>query len=301
MHSQRGKTEMPKKNESLPVIKPRRRDAHKGDFGRIGVIAGSLGMSGAACMTAMSAFRAGAGLVTLAVPQSVQPIVASQMLCVMTRGFAETARKTFALAAIDEALAFCASMDVVAVGPGIGREEETRRFARALYERIEKPVVFDADALDALAGDPAVLKKFPAGRPTILTPHPGEMARLAGMDINEIRKDRRGAAMRFVKEYPVTLVLKGAGTIVAEGSKIYVNATGNPGMATGGAGDVLTGVIAALVGQGFGSFDAARLGAYVHGLAGDIAAKEVSEISMIATDILEALPPAFKKYTARRT
>ena len=297
MLSLRGKTGMPKKNESLPAIKPRKRDAHKGDFGRLGVIAGSLGMSGAACMTAMSAFRAGAGLVTLAVPQSVQPIVASQMLCVMTRGFTETARKTFALTALDVALAFCAAMDVIAVGPGIGREEETQRFARALYEKIEKPVVFDADALDALAGDHPALKRFPAGRPTILTPHTGEMARLAGVNIREIENDRRGAAMRFVKEHPVTLVLKGAGTIVAEGTRIYVNTTGNPGMATGGAGDVLIGMIAALVGSGFSAFDAARMGVHIHGLAGDIAAKEKGEVSMIATDILEALPAAFKKYT----
>jgi NAD(P)H-hydrate epimerase len=291
---------MLKKNNSLPAMKPRRRDAHKGDFGRVGVIAGSLGMSGAACMTAMAAFRAGAGLVTLAVPRSVQPIVASQMFCVMTRGFAETPRKTFALAALDEALEFCDAMNIMAVGPGIGREDETRRFARALYEKIAKPVVFDADALDALAEDKTVLNRFPAGRPTVLTPHPGEMARLAGMSIEEVERDRRGAAARFAKEHSATLVLKGAGTIVAEGEKIYVNTTGNPGMATGGTGDVLTGVIAALMGQGFSAWDAARLGVYIHGLAGDIAAKEKGETSMIATDVLEALPAAFKKYTARR-
>lgn len=291
---------MPGKNEPLPRIKPRRRDARKGDFGRVGIIAGSLGMTGAACMTALSAFRAGAGLVTLAVPWGVQAIAASQMLCVMTRGFAQTERKTFSVAALDEALEFCAAMDAVAVGPGVGRDEETKHFVRALYEKIEKPVVFDADALNLLAEDATVPRNAPKGRSTVLTPHPGEFARLTGKSVEEIQRDRCKAAAEFVKGRPLTLVLKGAGTVVAEGARIYVNATGNPGMATGGAGDVLTGVIAALMGQGFGAYDAARLGVYIHGLAGDIAAKEKGEISLIATDIMDALPAAFKKYTARR-
>jgi len=291
---------MATRNNELPLIKPRERNAHKGDFGRIGVIAGSLGMTGAACMTAMSAFRAGAGLVTLAVPAGVQHIAASQMLCVMTRGFAETARRTFATGALEEALAFCADMDAVAVGPGIGRDHETGHFVRALFEKIEKPVVFDADALDALAEDEGIFRFAPTGRPTVLTPHPGEMARLAGVPAGEIERDRRKAATEFVKNNPVTLVLKGAGTIVAEGTRLYVNTTGNPGMATGGAGDVLTGVIVALLGQKFSAFEAAKLGVYIHGLAGDIAAEEKGEIGMIATDILAALPEAFKKYTAKK-
>jgi NAD(P)H-hydrate epimerase len=291
---------MPRKNEPLPRIKPRKRDAQKGDFGRIGIIAGSLGMTGAACMTALSAFRAGAGLVTLAVPRGVQAIAASQMMCVMTRGFAETARKTFSVEALDEALPFCAGMDAVAVGPGVGRDEETKHFVRALYEKIEKPVVFDADALNLLAEDATIMRNAPKCRPTVLTPHPGEFSRLTGKSIDEIQRDRCKAAAEFVKGRPVTLVLKGAGTVVAEGERICVNTTGNPGMATGGAGDVLTGMIAALMGQGFGAYDAARLGVYIHGLAGDIAAKEKGEISMIATDIMDALPAAFKKYAAWR-
>lgn len=278
----------------------RRRDAHKGDFGRVAVIAGSQGMTGAACLAARAALRAGAGLVTLAVPESLLPVVASQMTCVMTRPFAETRAKSFALAALDEMLVFCAEMDAVAVGPGMGREEETQRLVRALYERIDRPVVFDADGLNALAAEPDVLRRMPEGRPTIVSPHPGEMSRLAGVSTAAIQKDRKKAAADFAARCPATLVLKGAGTVVADGGKIYVNKTGNPGMATAGAGDVLTGVIAALLGQGFAAFEAAQVAAHVHGLAGDIAAKEKGEIGMIASDILDCLPAAFKRLYAKR-
>ncbi len=290
---------MLKEVDTLPAVLPRKRDAHKGDFGRIAVIAGSPGMTGAASLAAQAALRAGAGLVTLAVPEGLLPIVAAQSMCVMTRPFAETAAHTFAVAALDELLAFCDEMDAVAVGPGIGREDETRRLVRALYEKARSPVIFDADGLNALAGDAALLKRIPQGRATILSPHPGEMSRLTGASAGEIQKGRKRAAESFVERWPVTLVLKGAGTIVADGKRIYENSTGNPGMATAGAGDVLTGVIAALLGRGVEAFEAAQIGVYVHGLAGDLAAKEKGETGMIASDILEFLPYAFKDLTVR--
>jgi len=285
---------MLKEVKTLPAIYPRKRDAHKGDFGKIAVIAGSPGMTGAACLTARSALRSGAGLVTLAVPESLLPIVASQMTCVMTRPFAETVASTFALAALNDLLEFCGGMDAVAVGPGIGREHETQLLIRSLYEKLKCPVVFDADGLNALAADVGVLERVPGGRPTVLTPHPGEMSRLMGVSAADVQKDRVKAAEGFTAQCLAVLVLKGAGTVVADREKVYVNSTGNPGMATAGAGDVLTGVIAALLGRGFGAFEAAQLGVYVHGLAGDLAKKEKGETGMIASDVLERLPDAFK-------
>jgi NAD(P)H-hydrate epimerase len=285
---------MLKEVKTLPAIYPRKRDAHKGDFGRVAVVAGSLGMTGAACLAARAALRAGAGLVTLAVPESLLPIVASQMTCVMTRPFTETVAKTFALAALDELLEFCGGMDAVAVGPGMGRESETQILIRSLYEKLECPVIFDADGLNALAGDADMLRRTPDERPTVLTPHPGELSRLMGVSAADIQKERMKVAERFVERCPATLVLKGAGTIVADREKIYVNKTGNPGMATAGTGDVLTGVIAALLGRGFGAFEAAQIGVHVHGLAGDLAKKEKGETGMIASDVLERLPDVFK-------
>lgn len=291
---------MPSQNEPLPKIAPRLKDANKGDFGKIAVVAGSVGMSGAACLAALAALRAGAGLVTLAVPKRIQPVVASQMMCVMTRGLPDTTAGTFSMEGLEETLEFCAGMDAVAVGPGMGRVEDTLRFARALYEKLDRPVVFDADALFALAADEAALKKFPAGRPTVLTPHPGEMARLLSTSAGEVQRDRE-MRKTFAAKHGVVMVLKGAGTVATDGRLTHTNVTGNPGMATAGSGDVLTGVIAALLGQYFNAFDAARLGVHVHGLAGDIAAAAKGEIGMIATDILDALPEAFMRLAARRT
>jgi NAD(P)H-hydrate epimerase len=168
---------------------------------------------------------------------------------------------------------------------------------RRLYCTLAKPLVVDAEGLYALAEDPEVIEKFPAARPTVLTPHPGEMSRLCLCSTHKIQADRTRCAATFTGEHCITLVLKGAGTVVAEGAKSFVCKTGNPGMATGGAGDVLTGMIAALLGQKFPAFDAARLAAHIHGMAGDIAAALYGEISMIADDVLDCLPAAFKKFT----
>ncbi len=291
----------------LPPIPPRRPDAHQGDFGRVLVVGGSEGLVGAAAMAAEAALRAGAGLVTIACPRSVYPILAAKVTCPMTWPLPETRGGCLSEKALEPILArVAAEMDAVALGPGLGRTEETQRLARGLVERLEKPFVADADALFAIAVDEAAVLARVRAPAAVLTPHPGEMAWLLGGGayakyVNARREEvARSFAARFER---VVLVLKGHGTLVAEGrdpGRLWRNETGNPGMATGGSGDVLTGVVAALLGQGFAAYDAARLGAHLHGLAGDLARAEKGEVGLIATDLLEALPAAFQRYQGVR-
>ena len=277
----------------IPRLSPRSPDAHKGSFGHVLVLAGSTGMVGAAALTGDAALRSGAGLVTIGTPKSVYPILAAKVTCCLTRPLPETSAGTLALDAFAEVREISAGSDVIALGPGLGRHESTMQFVRRVVAEIEKPMVVDADALNALAGDTNILKDTPS--PRILTPHPGEMARLTGRSVTEIQADRNGTARHFAKEYGVVLLLKGRGTVVSDGDRVYVNATGNPGMASGGTGDVLTGMIAALLAQGLPPFDSAVLGAHLHGLAGDIAAERLGQTSLIATDLLNALPDAFQR------
>jgi NAD(P)H-hydrate epimerase len=279
--------------DPMPEIPPRAADAHKGTFGRVLALAGSTGMVGAAALTGEAALRSGAGLVTIGTPRSVYPILASKVTCCLTRPLPETSDGTLSIEAFGPILVLAANCDVVALGPGLGRDESTTALVHRLVAEIDKPMVVDADALNALAGNVAVLKNCPA--PRLLTPHPGEMSRLTGASVGEVQSDRSGRAQRFAREYGVVLLLKGHGTVVSDGERVYVNATGNPGMATAGSGDVLTGLIAALLAQGLDPYDAARLGAHLHGLAGDLAAARLGQISLIATDILNALPKAFQR------
>ncbi len=275
----------------LPTLPERSRDSHKGDFGRVLVVAGSRGMVGAACLAASSALRAGAGLVKLAVPKSVWDIAAAKLTCVMTAGWPETPDGMFAERAADSLAAEGKWATVVALGPGIGRSGETGGFVRRAVRSIEQPLVLDADGLYHLAGVSDLL----AGRkgPTVITPHPGEMANLLGSGIALVQADRVKTSSSFAKRAGIVCVLKGAGTVVSDGARTYVNTTGNPGMATAGTGDVLTGVIAGLIAQGLPAFDAAALGVYLHGLAGDLAAHKRGTHALIATDLLESLPNAF--------
>jgi NAD(P)H-hydrate epimerase len=279
----------------LPAIPPRRADAHKGDFGRVLVLGGSRGMVGAAAMAGEAALRAGAGLVTIGCPRSVYPILAAKVTCPMTWPLAETEEDSLAEAALEPVLARLeAGFDAVAVGPGLGRHEATRRFARGLVERSPRPFVCDADALFALAEDPAALGRARAAG--VLTPHAGEMARLIGTSAGDVQARRAEVASDFARRFPRhVLVLKGHGTLVAAGDRLWRSTSGNPGMATGGAGDVLTGAILGLLGQGFSPYEAARLGTYAHGRAGDRARDALGEVGLIATDILAALPAAFRE------
>lgn len=280
--------------KTIPKLKPRARDAHKGDFGKVCIIAGSIGMSGAAALAGRAALRAGAGLVQVATPKSVLPIVASIEPSFTTVALPEDNSGRIAANAVNTILNLIPDNDCIAFGPGVGVSQGVRSVLQRLLGQEGLRLIIDADGLNNLSK----INNWPqqTGASVILTPHPGEMKRLwTGLLRDAIPIDRRDQALGLAKRTRTTVVLKGAGTVVTDGQKVYVNKTGNPGMATAGAGDVLTGVIAALMGQGLSNFDAAVLGVYMHGLAGDIAAKKTGQISLIATDIIEALGEAFKK------
>lgn len=273
--------------------KPRKPDSHKGDFGRVFILAGSKNYTGAAHLAAQGALRSGAGLITLAVPQTVYPILARKENEVMVQAFPATRDGGFALRGRAPILKQLKLQDVFAVGPGLGRHPETQRLVRHLVLQAGLPVVLDADGLNAFVGKQALLKKIKS--PAILTPHPGEFKRLFGGVLSHQESVRRQRALETAKKYKVFLILKGHHTVAASPSgKIYVNHTGNPGMATGGTGDVLTGMIAAFLGQGFEIWDALRFALFFHGLAGDLAAKKLGEASLAAGDLLIYLPKAIK-------
>ena len=280
--------------ERLIKLKKRPKDSHKGDFGHIFILAGSRGLTGAAALCSNAALRSGAGLVTLGIPVSLNSIMSRKLTEVMTLSLAETKEQTLSLKAEQEILKKANSSDAIVIGPGLSRNAETGKLIRNLVVKIEKPMVLDADALNAVSGKTEILGKIKTKY--IITPHPGEMARLTNKSLNYIKNNRLIVAKKFSHDYNAVVVLKGAGTIVAEsGGKYYVNTTGNPGMATAGSGDVLAGIIAGFLGQGLNEFDAARSGVYMHGLAGDIAAEDKGEAGLIAGDILENIPYAIKQ------
>jgi ADP-dependent NAD(P)H-hydrate dehydratase len=279
----------------LPRLPPRPKDGHKGTFGHVLVVAGSRGMSGAAVLCGTASLRGGAGTVQVATPADIQPIVATSQPCVTTAGLPGTPTGQIAAHALPELLGLAKRADSLAIGPGLGAGAAVGWVIRGLLERTSVPLVLDADGLNALAP----LKKdalIRPDKPTVLTPHPGEFARLIGKTTAEVQRERETLALGFAGEQRAVLVLKGANTLVTDGRRLYVNRTGNPGMATGGSGDVLTGLIAALLGQKLEPFGAAQLGVYLHGLAGDLARDELGEEGLIATDLLHWLPQAFIKY-----
>ena len=285
---------MTKDDVPLPRLPKRKTDSHKGSFGRILIVGGSRGMAGAAVLAGRSALRGGAGLVRVATPHTAFQAVAAQLTCCLTASLDETRSGTIALRARTEIARLMDANDVLAIGPGIGRHRQTDFLIRTLVRNAPMPAVIDADGLNAVAASIEVLNH--AQGPRILTPHPGEMARLAGLpSAAEVQKARRDVAQQFVARHPCVLVLKGHGTVVTDGDRLFVNRTGNPGMATAGSGDVLTGVIAALLAQGLEPYDAAVLGAHAHGLAGDLARDSLGETALIASDIVDMLPAAFKQ------
>ena len=279
----------------IPRLKPRAADSNKGTFGKVLVVAGSRGMSGAAVLAGTAALRGGAGLVQLAVPEAIADIVASAQPCYMTAPLPSGPEGRLRREDEPELRRLWKSADAVVVGPGLGQNEDIADILLSMIASVGCPLLLDADALNVISAHPALLDRLAQPHDDIvLTPHPGEFARLTGLDLETIQADRRGHAVAFARKYGVVLVLKGAGTIVTDGRRVYVNATGNPGMATGGTGDVLSGLLGALVAQGMGVFDAAVLGVYLHGLAGDMARDRVGEVSLIATDLIDHLPQAFR-------
>lgn len=288
------------------LIPQRHACSHKGDYGHVLVVAGSSGKTGAALMTAKACLRSGSGLVTLAVPESLMDVFQGRVTEEMTLPLPDEGSGMISSKAIDAILNFAAQkVDVIAIGPGIGVSHDTEKVVTELIQRSTIPLVIDADGINSIARGQKtedrrqILKKAKA--PIILTPHPGEMARLlqncrtvALSHCRTFEKDRINTAMSFSKENGVYLVLKGAPTIVAEpDGNVFINTTGNPGMATAGSGDVLTGIIAAMLGQKLSAVDASLFGVYIHGLAGDIAASRYGEHSLIASDVINFLPDAF--------
>ncbi|HEY5618209.1 MAG TPA: NAD(P)H-hydrate dehydratase [Vicinamibacterales bacterium] len=280
-----------------PLVEPRAPDSHKGDFGRVTIVAGSRGKTGAAHLAAMGALKSGAGLVTVATPASCLTTVAAMAPEYMTEALSDTKNGTVAAAAIEAVLEL--HHDVVACGPGLGRDAAVAEFVRILLERSTVPLVLDADALTVLADDPSGLVGREE-RDIIITPHPGEMARLVGSSVEEVQANRIEVASQFAATRHLYVVLKGHRTIIAtpEGH-IFINPTGNPGMATGGTGDLLTGMIAAWLAQLLDAEAACRLAVFLHGAAGDLAEISVGQVAMTATDLMAHLAQALSRLTGK--
>jgi ADP-dependent NAD(P)H-hydrate dehydratase len=276
----------------LPEWPPRPADANKGTFGRAVLFAGSRGMSGAAQLSGLACLRGGAGLVRVAVPRGIQPLVALASPALMTAALPEDDDGRFADDALAEWLRLAEANDVVALGPGLGRSPTLDGIVPTFLTSVDRPMVVDADGLNALNE-----KTLSAHRgPVVLTPHPGEFGRLVKLPVAEVQARRGELASAFAKRTGCIVLLKGQHTIVTDGDRVHVNATGNPGMAIPGAGDVLTGLITALIAQKFTLFDAARLGAHLHGMAGDLVRDRQGEIGILATDLVEALPLAIRRF-----
>jgi len=275
------------------LIEPRAADSHKGDFGRVTIVAGSRGKTGAAHLSAAGALRSGAGLVTIATACSVLPIIASMAPEYMTEPLEESADGTISSAAVERLLEF--KQDVIACGPGLGRSPAVGEFVRSLLDGATVPLVLDADAITVLADDPGRLVGR-EDRDVIITPHPGEMARLIGSTIDEVQANRIDVATDFATTHRVYVVLKGHRTVIAtpEGH-VFINPTGNAGMATGGTGDVLTGMIAAWLAQLLDAEAACRLAVFLHGAAGDLAEADEGQVAMTATDVIAHLGDALNR------
>ncbi len=274
------------------ALPPRWRSSHKGTFGHAGIIAGSVGKTGAAAMAAQAALRMGAGLVTVAIPASVNDVLEAKLLEVMTMPMPETEARTLSRAALGQLQDFVNARTAVAIGPGLSTHPETVALVQSLVRQLDRPTVLDADALNALAGHDMLLTECTV--PPILTPHPGEMARLiTESSARAINEDRIGTATHFAETHRCYVVLKGARTVIARPDGMAaICPTGNPGMATAGTGDVLTGMIVGLLAQGAASWEAACAATYVHGLAGDLAAETMGQASVIARDVRDHIPYA---------
>ncbi len=283
-------------DSALPRLPDRDPESHKGTFGTALLVGGSRGMTGAVALAGMAALRGGAGLVRLAVADVCLEVVAGIEPSYMTSPLPSDRAGRIAYAALDRIVELAARATVVGCGPGLGRSLGLTALVARLYQHLAQPMVVDADGLNALSARPETLAR--PGGPRILTPHPGEFARLLGVD-GVPADQRQPRAVEFAARSGVVLVLKGHRTLITDGRREAINPTGNPGMATGGTGDVLTGLITALACQHLSPFDAARLGVYLHGLAGDLAAEELGQESLIAADLIRYLPAAFKAHRRR--
>ncbi len=281
-------------HEHIKKISGRKKDSHKGDYGRVLILAGSRGMTGAAFLSSQGALISGSGLVTNGIPRLLNSIMETKLTEVMTLPLPETKNLSLALKAKKEILHFAKKCNAVAIGPGLGTDNETQKLVRELLEELTMPVVLDADGINALEGDLSPLTARQAQ--TVITPHPGEMARLTGKVADEVQASRESIARSVAELTGAIVCLKGHETVVADPQgKVYVNKTGNSGMASGGTGDVLTGMIVSFIGQSIDAYSATVAAVYIHGLAGDIAADKKGQFCMTASDILTYMPEAFDK------
>ena len=280
-------------SEFPPFLNPRQPDAHKGEFGHLFVLSGSPGKTGAAAMVCQAALRVGTGLVTLGIPESLNPILAEKLTEAMTEPLPETREKTLGPSAFSRVMELCERKTALALGPGLSTHPETVKFVQKLVRSTPLPAVIDADGLNAFAGKTDGLRK--SGRNLILTPHPGEMARMLGVPVTEVQQNRTHAAREFSRKHGVVLVLKGARSLVAgpEGD-LFINPTGNPGMASGGMGDILTGMVGGFLAQGIPPLEAAKLGVYLHGLVGDYVAHLKGQRGILAMDLAEETPKVLR-------
>ena len=277
----------------IPKLPARDPDSNKGTHGRGLLIAGSVGMSGAAVLGGTAMLRSGTGLVTVATTRAAQTLVALGNPCYMTAGLTEDpVTGKLSHGAIGPALQLAMDRDAVGIGPGLGTSEALGQLVRLLLEQSRGGLVVDADGLNSLGHNPVLPKRLV---PAVITPHPGEFARLTGQTIAEVQSDREGNARKLARHLGVVVLLKGNHTVITDGERLAVNKTGNPGMARGGSGDVLTGILVALLCQQMTPYEAAVLGAHVHGLAGDFARDKLGEVGMIATDLVDFLPAAFMR------
>ncbi len=280
-----------KARDLLPERPP---DGHKGTFGSVLIVAGSPGMTGAASMTALAAARSGTGIVFVTIPQALNPILEVKLTEPITLPLQTSTEGIPDMAMFEGILKKAETVEAVALGPGMGCAPQTQQLIHELFLRLAKPLVLDADGLNAFVGSTDLLKKRTA--PTILTPHPGELARLLNVSTSELQHHRIEVARKFVFNFDVILILKGARTIIAEpNGEIFINQTGNTALAKGGSGDVLTGLLTGFLAQGVKPIDAAILGVFMHGLAGEIAAREKTERAALPGDILSAIPCAFRE------
>lgn len=284
----------PTQAQRLPQLPERRPDSHKGDFGRALLVGGSRGMAGALGLAGMSALRGGAGLVTLAVPEPILDVVATYEPSYMTTPLPADGEGRVSKGSRERIRDLAANATCIGCGPGIGRAAGVTELVTWMFAELSPPMVVDADALFALAEVPGSLEK--RGGPRVLTPHPGEFRRLAGKS-GQTREVMEKQAIELAAAHDLVIVLKGSKTLITDGTRSHHNTTGNPGMATGGSGDVLTGLLTALICQGLSPWEAAILGVHVHGKAGDLAAAELGQVGMIASDLLRFLPIALKTST----
>jgi len=275
------------------LLPPRPPNAHKGTYGHVFVLAGSRGFTGAAKLTAMAAARSGTGLVTLGIPDMLADVFAAALIEVMSCPLPSTTAGSLSKNAVEPALEFCAGKQAVVLGPGLSQHPDTIAFVTDFVRRSTLPLVIDADGLNALATDPSAWAQA-RGR-TVVTPHPGEMARLLGTTTAGVQAHRENTAATFAARHDCVVVLKGHRTVIAApNGDVFVNPTGNEGMATGGTGDVLAGLVGGLIAQGAEPINAAILGTYAHGLAGDLAAAAKTPRGMIASDVIAAIPDAWR-------